>query len=229
MPSRSIALISRHCLTIPEASTFLFFFFNDTATTEIYTLSLLDALPISPTWGRQLYRTYATIGNHDYGLGNANGTWDYFGTAAGPRGAGYYSFDMGSWHVVVLNSNYTFVPTAAGSAQELWLKSDLAAASGKCILAVWHHPRFYSSTTSPLSAGTATLPFWNDLYAAHADVIVNGHMHDYERFAQTDPSGNLDLANGIRERSEEHTSELQSQSNLVCRLLLEKKKSELTR
>src|SRR5881396_815373 len=153
----------------------------------------------APTWGRQLYRTYATIGNHDYGLGNANGTWDYFGTAAGPRGAGYYSFDMGSWHVVVLNSNYTFVPTAAGSAQELWLKSDLAAASGKCILAVWHHPRFYSSTTSPLSAGTATLPFWNDLYAAHADVIVNGHMHDYERFAQTDPSGNLDLANGIRE------------------------------
>jgi len=153
----------------------------------------------APTWGRQLYRTYATIGNHDYGLGNANGTWDYFGTAAGPRGAGYYSFDMGSWHVVVLNSNYTFVPTAAGSAQELWLKSDLAAASGKCILAVWHHPRFYSSTTSPLSAGTSTLPLWNDLYAAHADVIVNGHMHDYERFAQTDPSGNLDLANGIRE------------------------------
>ena len=153
----------------------------------------------APTWGRQLYRTYATIGNHDYGLGNANGTWDYFGSAAGPRGAGYYSFDMGSWHVVVLNSNYTFVPTAAGSAQELWLKSDLAATSGKCILAVWHHPRFYSSTTSPLSAGSSTLPFWNDLYAAHADVIVNGHMHDYERFAQTDPSGNLDLANGIRE------------------------------
>jgi PKD repeat protein len=152
-----------------------------------------------PTWGRQLYRTYATIGNHDYGLGNANGTWDYFGSAAGPRDLGYYSFDMGSWHVVVLNSNYTFVPTAAGSAQELWLKSDLAATSGKCILAVWHHPRFYSSTTSPLSAGTSTLPFWNDLYAAHADVIVNGHMHDYERFAPTDPTGNLDVTNGIRE------------------------------
>src|SRR5207247_2289635 len=74
----------------------------------------------APTWGRQLYRTYATIGNHDYGLGNANATWDYFGSAAGPRGTGYYSFDMGSWHVVVLNSNYSFVPTAAGSAQELW-------------------------------------------------------------------------------------------------------------
>jgi PKD repeat protein len=153
----------------------------------------------APTWGRQLYRTYATIGNHDYGLGNANATWDYFGAAAGPRGTGYYSFDMGSWHVVVLNSNYTFVPTAVGSAQELWLKADLAATSGKCILAVWHHPRFYSSTTSPLSAGTSTLPFWNDLYAAHADVIVNGHMHDYERFAPTDPAGNLDVANGIRE------------------------------
>src|SRR5438445_546221 len=106
---------------------------------------------------------------------------------------------MGSWHVVVLNSNYSFVPTAAGSAQELWLKSDRAGASGTCILAVWHHPRFYSSTTSPLSAGTSTLPFFNVLYAAHAAVIVNGHMHDYEPFAQTAPSGNLDLANGIRE------------------------------
>ena len=152
----------------------------------------------APTWGRQLFRTYAAIGNHDYGLGNANGSWDYFGAAAGPRGLGYYSVDIGSWHVVVLNSNYTFVPTAVGSAQELWLKSDLAGAAGKCIVAVWHHPRFYSST-GPLSAGTSTLPFWNDLYAAHADLILNGHMHDYERFAQTDPSGNLDLANGIRE------------------------------
>ncbi len=152
----------------------------------------------APTWGRQLFRTYAAIGNHDYGLGNANSSWDYFGAAAGPRGLGYYSVDIGSWHVVVLNSNYTFVPTAVGSAQELWLKSDLAGAAGKCILAVWHHPRFYSST-GPLSAGTSTLPFWNDLYAAHADLILNGHMHDYERFAQTDPSGNLDLANGIRE------------------------------
>ena len=152
-----------------------------------------------PTWGRQLYRTYATLGNHDYGSGNANGTFNYFGASAGPRGLGYYSFDVGSWHIVVLNSNYTFVPTAVGSAQELWLKSDLGAAGGKCMLAVWHHPRFYSSTTSPLSAGSSTLPFWNDLYAAHADVILNGHMHDYERFAQTDPSGNLDLSNGIRE------------------------------
>jgi PKD repeat protein len=153
----------------------------------------------APTWGRQLFRTYAAIGNHDYGSGTANPSWNYFGAAAGPRGLGYYSFDIGSWHVVVLNSNYTSVPTAVGSAQELWLKSDLAGASGKCILAVWHHPRFYSSTSSPLSAGTSTLPFWNDLYAAHADLILNGHMHDYERFAQTDPSGNLDLANGIRE------------------------------
>jgi PKD repeat protein len=153
----------------------------------------------APTWGRQLYRTYATIGNHDYGLGDANGTSTYFGAAAGPRGLGYYSFDMGSWHVVVLNSNYTFVPTAVGSTQEQWLKADLAATSGKCILAVWHHPRFYSSTTSPLSSGSSTLPFWNDLYAAHTDLILNGHMHDYERFALSDPSGNLDVANGIRE------------------------------
>src|SRR5207249_9619314 len=97
----------------------------------------------------------------------------------------------------IRDRNVTGVQTCA--LPILWLKSDLAGASGKCIRAVWHHPRFYSSTTSPLSAGTATLPFWNDLYAVHADVIVNGHMHDYERFAQTDPSGKLDPTNGIRE------------------------------
>ncbi|HEY6853586.1 MAG TPA: PKD domain-containing protein, partial [Gemmatimonadales bacterium] len=151
-------------------------------------------------WGRHRNRTYATLGNHDYGLGNAFGTWDYFGSGAGDRGLGYYSVDLGSsWHVVVLNSNYTFVPTAQGSAQELWLKADLAAAAGKCIAAVWHHPKFYSSTEGPLSAGTITNAFWTDLYAAHADLIVNGHMHSYERFAQVDPSGNPDPSKGIRE------------------------------
>src|SRR5438034_484224 len=111
----------------------------------------------APTWGRQLYRTYATIGNHDYGLGNANATWDYFGSAAGPRGTGYYSFDMGSWHVVVLNSNYSFVPTAAGSAQELWLKSDLAGASGVCgVLKLTLSSTAYSWQFVPVAGQTAT-------------------------------------------------------------------------
>ncbi|HXI32565.1 MAG TPA: PKD domain-containing protein, partial [Gemmatimonadales bacterium] len=153
----------------------------------------------APAWGRHRNRTYATLGNHDYGLGNAFGSWDYFGSGAGDRGNGYYSVDLGSsWHIVVLNSNYTFVPTALGSAQEQWLRADLAAASGKCIVALWHHPKFYSSTEGPLSAGTITDGFWADLYAAHADLIVNGHMHSYERFAQVNPAGNPD-PNGIRE------------------------------
>ena len=152
-----------------------------------------------PTWGRHKSRTYATLGNHDYGLGNAAATWSYYGSAAGDSGKGYYSFDLGTWHVIVLNSSYQFLGTDVGTPQEQWLKADLAAASGKCVVATWHHPRFYSSTSSPLFSSTMTKAFWDDLYAAHADLIINGHMHAWERYAPTDPLGNLDLANGVRE------------------------------
>src|SRR5207249_357851 len=111
----------------------------------------------------------------------------------------YYSFDLGAWLVVVLNSNNTYVSTAAGSPQETWLRSDLAATSKQCVLALWHNPRFYSTTSTSFSPTSSVKPFWDDLYAAHAELIINGHMRDYERFAPQTPAGAADPVNGIRE------------------------------
>src|SRR5919204_1683166 len=160
-----------------------------------------------PTWGRVKPATHPVIGNHEYDTsggtdcdptGNAGGYWGYYGAAAGDTGKGYYSYDIGSWHIIALNSNVgcAKVACSAGSTQEQWLKADLAAHPAACTLAYWHAPRFSSSISSPASA---YLPFWQDLYAAGADVILNGHIHNYERFAPQDPSGNLDNAAGIRE------------------------------
>ncbi len=152
-----------------------------------------------PTWGRHKVRTRPVLGNHDYHTAGAAGYFGYYGSGFGDATTGYYSYDLGAWHIVVLNSNFTYVPTAAGSAQEVWLKADLAATNQKCLLAMWHHPRFYSSTVSPLSPSSSVKAFWDDLYAVRADLVINGHMHDYERFAPQDPSGALDSARGIRE------------------------------
>ena len=152
-----------------------------------------------PTWGPYKSRTYPAPGNHEYDSSTtAVSYFNYYGVAAGNAPGGYYSYDLGAWHVIVLNSSNAYVSTAVGSAQELWLKADLGASSGKCILAMWHHPRFYSTTSSTFYPTTSVKPFWNDLYAAKADLIINGHMHDYERFALQDPLGNAD-SNGIRE------------------------------
>jgi PKD domain-containing protein/calcineurin-like phosphoesterase family protein len=150
-----------------------------------------------PTWGRHRDRTMAALGNHDYDSSTtADPTFDYFGDRAGPRGRGYYSFDRGSWHIIVLNSNSTFVPTGAGSAQEQWLRADLAAHQGRCTLAIWHAPRFYQGT---FGRNASVKAFWDALYAAGADVVVNGHHHLYERYAPQTPDGVVDLASGIRQ------------------------------
>jgi hypothetical protein len=158
-----------------------------------------------PSWGRVKSITRPAPGNKEYATsggtncdktGKATGYYNYFGAAAGDRAKGYYSYDLGSWHLIALNSNCSSVGgCGAGSPQETWLKSDLAASSAACTLAYWHHPRFSSSTgdTSTVSA------FWNDLYAANADVVLNGHSHVYERFAPQTPAGTADNARGIRE------------------------------
>ena len=153
-----------------------------------------------PTWGRQKARTFPAPGNRDYdSSASAAGYFGYFGAAAGDAATGgYYSYDVGAWHVIVLNSNYHRVATAVGSPQEQWLQADLAAHTGQCTLAMWHHPRFYSTTASAFYPSTASEPFWDDLYAAGADLIVNAHMRDYERFAPQRPDGTPDSA-GIRE------------------------------
>jgi len=153
-----------------------------------------------PSWGRVESVTYPVIGNHEYstrgGTGCSSGGAGYFGyfgsVAAGPDG--YYSFDIGAWHLIALNANCSFVACKAGSAQETWLRNDLAAHPAACTLAFWHQPRFAAGPTTVAKY----LPFWNDLYAAHADVVLNGHKHNYQRLTKLNPSGNPD-ANGIRE------------------------------
>jgi hypothetical protein len=151
----------------------------------------------APSWGRHRDRTRPAAGNHEYNTAGAAGYFDYFGTAAGLRGKGWYSYDVGAWHVVVLNSHCAAVggcgPT---SAQVAWLKSDLAANAGEHVLAYWHHPR-YSSGLHGNSVDVQT--FWDVLYAAGAELVLSGHDHDYERFAPQDPWGRADPTFGIRQ------------------------------
>ena len=146
-----------------------------------------------PTWGRVKAKTYPTPGNHEYQTSGAAGYFSYFGDRAGPTGRGYYSFDLGSWHLVSLNSE---VSTAVGSAQETWLKADLAANSRPCTLAYWHKPLFSSG---PHGNNSSVKPLWDALYAAGAEVVLAGHDHDYERFAPQTSSGSADATRGIRE------------------------------
>ena len=147
-----------------------------------------------PSWGRHKSRTYPSPGNHDYHTADAAGYFEYFGSAAGEPGKGYYSYDLGAWHIVVLNSN---VPVKAGSLQEQWLRADLAAHPAVCTLAYWHHPRFSSGIEH--GSSKSMQPLWQALYDYGADVVLAGHEHNYERFAPQDPQGNPDPVRGIRQ------------------------------
>ncbi|MGH7671419.1 MAG: metallophosphoesterase family protein [Gemmatimonadales bacterium] len=147
----------------------------------------------APTWGRHKHRTRPAPGNHDYRTADGAPYYSYFGPAAGDSGVGYYSYDLGGWHIISLNSN---VPMAAGSAQERWLRADLAAHPATCTLAYWHHPRFSSAEHG---SSTHPQPLWQALYDANADVVIAGHDHTYERFAPQTPAGTLDSTRGIRQ------------------------------
>jgi hypothetical protein len=153
----------------------------------------------NPQWGAFKNLTYPAPGNHEYNTSNATGYFDYFngvGQAtgrAGTRGKGYYSFDVGDWHFIALNSNIT---KTAGSTQEQWLRADLAANTKPCTAAYWHHPRFAAGNYGDNSA---LKPFYQALYDYKADLIVNGHDHNYIRFALSRPDGTKDAANGVRE------------------------------
>ncbi len=150
-----------------------------------------------PTWGRHKSRTRPAPGNHDYSVPGAAGYFQYFGDVAGDPPKGYYSYDVGDWHIVVLNSVNDEVDTSRGSEQEQWLRADLAATDKECVLAYWHHPRFYSHAS--WTKNFAVMPFWQALYEAGAEIVVNGHFHLYERYAPQDPDGGLDVENGIRQ------------------------------
>ena len=145
-----------------------------------------------PNWGRFKAKTSPAPGNHEYDTSGASGYFSYFGSLAP---APYYSYDLGSWHLISLASSSAVDP-AAGSAEETWLRQDLAAHPNKCTLAYWHEPRWSSGTTH--GSNTDWDAVWQDLYAAHAEVVLNGHEHNYERFARQNPSGGAD-PNGIRE------------------------------
>jgi hypothetical protein len=150
------------------------------------------------TWGRVKDRTRPAVGNHEFHSIGATYYFQYFGVAAGDPKTGYYSYDLGSWHIVVLNSECKEIGGCeAGSPEEKWLRADLAAHPAGCTLAYFHKPRFSSGLNHGNDPEVGA--FWQALYDYNAELILNGHDHDYERFAPQDPNGNADPKRGIRE------------------------------
>lgn len=149
-----------------------------------------------PTWGAFKSRTRPATGNHDYHTDGASGYFKYFGASAGDPKKGYYSYDLGAWHIVVLNSNCSEVGGCdSASPQNAWLKSDLAASKAKCTAAMWHHPLYNVGHHGPASS---VAPLWQTLYDNGADLVLEGHDHNYQRWAPMDAKGKLDSAKGLR-------------------------------
>ena len=150
------------------------------------------------TWGRQKARTRPAPGNHEFHSSAATPYFDYFGSVAGAPGDGFYSYELGAWHIVVLNSECGDVGgCGSGSREEKWLRADLAAHPSYCTLAYWHKPLFSSGGAH--GNDLEVTPLWQALYEAGADVVIGGHDHNYERFAPQNPQGEPDSARGIRE------------------------------
>lgn len=150
-----------------------------------------------PTWGRFKARTRPAAGNHEYQTPNAAGYFGYWGAVAGLPTQGWYSYELGAWHVIVLNSNCPFVGGChAGSPQEAWLRADLAAHPTRCTLAYWHHPRF---STGVVGDSPDIRPLFQALYDANADLLLVGHAHNYQRWSPLNPTGAADAARGIRQ------------------------------
>jgi hypothetical protein len=149
------------------------------------------------SWGAAKGRTRPALGNQEYNTPGAAPYHTYWGSAAAAAGKGYYSYELGGWHVVVLNSNCDLVGGCGpGSEQEQWLRRDLQAHAASCTLAYWHHPLYASDAGS---ATTSVRPLWQALYDYGADVVLNGHAHHYERFLPMRPDGTVDALRGIRE------------------------------
>ena len=148
-----------------------------------------------PSWGRHRARTRPAPGNHDYLTANAKAYFDYFGDNAGPDRRGYYSYTLGTWHIVSLSSS---IAADRRSPQIEWLRSDLRDHPAQCTLAYWHVPVFSSGPHGTEPEAAHVREAWRALYEVGAEVVINGHDHDYERFAPQDPKGKAD-PNGIRE------------------------------
>jgi len=150
-----------------------------------------------PSWGRHKWRTRPVAGDHDYKTPGATTFFAYFGLNGGAMGQGWYSYEVGSWHVVALNSNCDEIGGCGpGSPEEAWLRADLAAHPTTCTLAYWHTPLFSSGAHG---GDPAVKPLFQALYDNGVEIVVNGHDHDYERFAPQKPDAVLDSANGVRE------------------------------
>ena len=156
------------------------------------------------SWGAYKSITHPILADEEYassgtgcGSSGPDGYLSYFQNQLAPYGSsaldpsrGYYSFDIGSWHVVALNAECTSIPGGCGegSPQNNWLESDLAASTASCTMALLHEPRFRSKRNKP-DVSAAMLPFWEDLYAAGAEMVLSGDSHFYERFAPQNPQG----------------------------------------
>src|SRR4051812_31960165 len=173
---------------------------------EQYYCGLLDDFNASydRSWGSMKQISYPVPGNHEYGVGvlkqncpqsHAEGYFSYFGARAGSSTSGYYAYDVGTWRMIALNSECSIVACGSGSAQERWLTDELASHSSTCTLAYFHRPLFSSASGTE---APSVAPLWQALYRAKADVILNGHAHNYERFAPQDPS-HRPITSGIRE------------------------------
>ncbi len=170
------------------------------------------AVSYNPTWGRLDSMMDPVAGNHEYETGvdafgahcpsgntAANNYFDHFGAAAHPGTDGHFSFDLGSWHLIALNANCSKSKVGGcgpTSPQTRWLKADLAATTKPCVAAFWHQPLWTGNGTGRLLDYKS---WWEALYAAGADVVLNGHVHNYQRYAPRNPSGAVDTRNGITE------------------------------
>jgi hypothetical protein len=147
-----------------------------------------------PTWGKFKDRTKPSPGNHEYNGSGASGYFQYWGKRAGDPATGYYSYDLGRWHILVLNTNCSVKALggcAEGSPQEVWLWEDLAKHGDACIIAYGHHSLFSSGILPSHAIHPEVRAFWQDLYLAHADLVLAGHEHSYKRFAPRLPMGSL--------------------------------------
>ena len=154
----------------------------------------------SPSWGTERIMSLIrpSPGNHDYDSGSGAPYFAYFTERAGPSGKGYYSYDVGEWHVISLNSElyYSRASPSEAREQEEWLRKDLGAHRKLCTLAYFHRPLFSSGDHGNVRE---MLPLWTILFDGGADLVVNGHDHHYERFLPQTPAAVADSVRGITE------------------------------
>ena len=151
-----------------------------------------------PTWGRHRPRTMPAVGDHEYHTTDAAGYFGYFGDVAGDPGKGWYSYDRGAWHIVVLNSNCAKIGGCGqGSEQYEWLADDLEQHGDTCIGAYFHYPLF--SAGGQHGGKPSVRPFWRLLHQHGAEWVLGGNDHNYQRFAPQSPDGELDTERGIRQ------------------------------